>query len=247
MFLIFIIYVIYRIFQGEELVDVLKLSRSSEPARLTDFPIYREVRYSVHSSHYRSSRALSNLSLSKWRKEREKVPPLPLPVTQRLNSRDAYYQSHWKSGTKSTVQPNIVPSFLLDSPLESPTKPQLVQVKEASRSELSLPIQRLPEILDNKASQRDLTDRWSWTNSQAPSTPRWCCESMASQQSRPKFHNVHSWIDNQRECIDEDQVSLTSMPPILPLREQRSAKAKHTRKTTSASLFTPGPIARPAK
>ena len=61
-------------------------------------------------------------------------------------------------------------------------------------------------------------DRWSWTNSQAPTTPRMYAPSLRSSiSSLPRFRNIKSWVRSQSDRIDEERpiTSQTAAKPML--------------------------------
>jgi hypothetical protein len=64
----------------------------------------------------------------------------------------------------------------------------------------------------------DARDRWSWTNSQAPTTPRLNGRHslISSRSSVPQFRNVVSWIRGQKDRLrideEEPQISATILP-----------------------------------
>lgn len=60
-------------------------------------------------------------------------------------------------------------------------------------------------------------DRWSWTNSQAPSTPRMRPSSTGSRKSLPKFRSVMSWARSQADRIDEEAPPIPPSPLPRPL------------------------------
>lgn len=93
--------------------------------------------------------------------------------------------------------------------------------------------------------------RWSWTNSQAPSTPRVRTRSPSRRASKSsmgslsKFRRMHSRVRSQSEHasskIPEERTSrATSKPPLPPLKNKAS-------KPTLAPLAAPPPSRRLSK
>ncbi|THV66619.1 hypothetical protein D6D28_08196 [Aureobasidium pullulans] len=184
---------------GAALVDVLKLRPRghSTPymARPEEYPIYFEQRYSVRSSRY-------PLSLKSKHKTKN-LPGLPGPVTQPgaemadkppsviMEPHMAYLKSSDKrflnrAGTKKSQASNV-PSISVRSVGDEPLSP-------------------------TSSSHRHT--RWSWTNSEAPSTPRLNIERKRTSNGSlaPNYKPVGFGNDYQLTAIQEDSLS-----PGLPV------------------------------
>lgn len=109
---------------------------------------------------------------------------------------------------------------------------------------------------DSPKSDTQLQDdsRWSWTNSQAPPTPRMRASSPTRRSSKSsmgsiaRFRKVHSWVRNQNDRgasrIPEEQPLRPARPPkpkLPPLKNKASAPklapltAKPTRRLSKKS------------
>jgi hypothetical protein len=197
----FLVYVIRRMRRGAALIDILKLRPRGHAtpymAHPQEYPIYYEQRYSVRSSRY-------PLSLRSKNRASKNLPGLPGPVTQPgaemankppsvimephmayLKSSDRRYPN--RSGTKKSQASNV-PSISVRSVGDEPTSP---------------------------ISSTHRTTRWSWTNSEAPSTPRLNIERKRSSNGSlvPNYKPVGFGNDYQLSSIQEDIFS-----PGLPVR-----------------------------
>lgn len=197
----FLLYVIRQMRRGAALVDVLKLRPRGHTApymaRPQEYPIYYEQRYSVRSSRY-------PLSLKSKTRASKNLPGLPGPVTQPgaemankppsviMEPHMAYLKSGDKkflnrSGTKKSQSSNV-PSISIRSVGDEPMSP---------------------------TSSTHRTTRWSWTNSEAPSTPRLNIERKRTSNGSlvPNYKPVGFGNDYQLTAIQEDSLS-----PGLPVR-----------------------------
>jgi hypothetical protein len=198
----FLAYVIQRMRRGAALIDILKLrprghAASPYMARPQEYPIYYEQRYSVRSSRY-------PLSLKSKTRASKNLPGLPGPVTQPgaemankppsviMEPHMAYLKSDDRrflnrSGTRKSQASNV-PSISVRSVGDEPMSP-------------------------TSSTQR--TTRWSWTNSEAPSTPRLNIERKRSSNGSlvPNYKPVGFGNDYQLTAIQEDSLS-----PGLPVR-----------------------------
>lgn len=180
--------------RGAMLVDILKLRPSHASPYMVhpeEYPIYYEQRYSVRSSRY-------PLSLKSKTRASKNLPGLPAPVTQPgpqmsdkppsilmephmayLKSSDKKYLS--RAGTKRSQASNV-PSISVRSMGDEPTSP---------------------------VSSARHTTRWSWTNSEAPSTPRLNIERKRTSNGSlvPNYKPVGSGNDYQLSSIQEDSLS----------------------------------------
>lgn len=181
--------------KGAALADILKLRRQvSEHAPIyEEYPITFEQRYSVRSSRHPSRLDLLRHSGKVQPGSRRKdIPHLPLPVTtQRFTSRDAYYRYYWKERAHPSTPRNVIADYFADNASPStPKKPEPAFMKETSveslnsskhSARLSMPptisvrdlsIVEAEPPTPTSTSCKDQYTRWSWTNSEAPSTPR---------------------------------------------------------------------------
>jgi hypothetical protein len=122
-----------------------------------------------------------------------------------------------------------------------------------------------PSIMVKRSStakEDDLTDpgsppedpaRWSWTNSQAPPTPRMYAPSLRSSLgSLPRFRKVKSWVRNQSgrqgTRIDEERgpagIAATagfknqaSKPNLAPRQTRKLSKKSLRRESESGTLI----------
>ena len=192
------------------------MSTPSRDERLTALPIYRESRFSV-----RSSKIGSTLSLSKTARRPSGVPPL---VADRFHKQNPWVQNMWKTSNPPTptrkahpLSQAVVPpdpeelerpemarvyssnsgkSAFTDHSMEDLQKPgPAISVRPATAVEDS----PLAETVSPAPKARD-EDRWSWTNSQAPPTPRmYAASHRSSLSSLPKFRTIKSWVRSQTE------------------------------------------------
>ncbi|KAK5113726.1 hypothetical protein LTR85_010743 [Meristemomyces frigidus] len=209
------------------------LSPTSQKERLTALPIYREERYSVRSSMHPSllgtPRSLSHADRS---------APVPPQVAYNFHAQNPYVKSVWKT-TDAPSEPKTPTragrSFLVDaSPppqhLSEPDRARRAMNRQSARSHISeqssgetikpgaaISIrEEAPESVDatppdTPNSQQDLKDRWSWTNSQAPTTPRMYAPSLRSSiSSLPRFRSIKSWVRGQSDRIVEEERPITS-------------------------------------
>lgn len=252
----FAIYVTLRMRRGDTLKDIFKLRGSKRIKMLTqeagNSPIVWETRYSIRSSRHPSRKQSMSLAA---RRERD-LQPLPLPVTQRFNSRDAYYRWYWKERARPTTPVNVISNWFMKDATRSLTKtPDMVHLKEGHRASMgqstvrhsfttyktarssrksTVPTVSVAELSmygvepPTPAASRERCTRWSFTNSEAPSTPRLNFETKAlassafqqptitnleqkrsssgSSQKRP----VSTWVSYQMESIEEAESCLPS-------------------------------------
>ena len=236
-----LIYVIYKRRRGATYAQILHVPPKAPgtpqltptPMRQTfaKHPIYRDLQYSI-----RSSRHASTMS---W-------PPRVPTNTSAPTGRPKHKRI--ESGWKDPNLPPATPTkdvdrthrstFLFDaSPATKPRVPEKAHVSVRPLSQLShsSSITKLPSVattsistdhasramspLDSPPMVDDVENRWSWTNSQAPSTPRVRPASRrysyASKSSAPRFRSVVSWARGQGERIRIDEEA----PPLLPTKE----------------------------
>jgi len=230
--------VLYRRHKGATYAQIIHapLVRSNTPQltptpmreKFNRLPIYHTVDYSIRSSRRDTASTL---------------PPQTRLAANAKEGRSKHkrIQSGWRdpdapptTPTKPLPRP---PTFLLDaSPRSKPpqtpekahvsvrpmsqvsrkssTRKQPSTVARASMATSKAPYTCQSPLLSPPALE-DGIDRWSWTNSQAPSTPRLNPESrrgsLASKYSVPRFRSVVSWALGQGERIRIDEEA----PPLL--------------------------------
>ncbi|KAI4720258.1 hypothetical protein E4T48_03462 [Aureobasidium sp. EXF-10727] len=209
----FIVYVIRRMRKGAALVDVLKLRprghASPYMVRPEEYPIYYEQRYSVRSSRY-------PLSIRSKARASKNLPGLPGPVTQ--------------PGAQMSSKP---PSIIME--------PHMARLKAADNTYLnhrdvrksqasnvpSISVRSMGDDPTSPASPTRAT-RWSWTNSEAPSTPRLNIERKRTSNGSlvPNYKPVGFGNNYQLKSIQEDSLSpplpRSNSPPPPPLPRSNS-------------------------
>ena len=239
-----LIYVIYKRRRGATYAQILHVPPKAPgtpqltptPMRQTfaKHPIYRDLQYSIRSSRHASTmswppRVPTNTSAPTGRPKHKRIesgwkdPNLP-PATP----------------TKDVDRTHRSTFFFDASPVTKPRVPEKAHVSVRPLSQLShsSSITKLPSVattsistdhasramspLDSPPMVDDVDNRWSWTNSQAPSTPRVRPASRrysyASKSSAPRFRSVVSWARGQGERIRIDEEA----PPLLPTKEPQS-------------------------
>lgn len=94
-----------------------------------------------------------------------------------------------------------------------------------------------PETPSSLKSPLPNNDRWSWTNSQAPPTPRMYAPSLRSSiSSMSKFRTIRSWVRGQSEQqrIDEER------PPSSSAGKKKAMLLKNQ---ASVPVLAPPPVA----
>lgn len=241
MLICLILYVAYKLAQGHDLADALKLRRHPGPHHgvLTEMPITRTQRFSVRSSYHRSRVSLQSsrsrksmtvftkdLSLSSTAKSSPRYwtdsTPLPTPTVQSrrklVKTEDYVATPSARTGT-----------FLLDAtPDRKLVRPEMVHVKGDARasqvaaSKAETRLTPLPTITTRPVSPllgdsfewpsaKINADRWSWTNSEAPSTPRFTIDCTPSGKAgpKPKLKRMNSLTSYQMDRIEEDHTRPT--------------------------------------
>ncbi|RMY49820.1 hypothetical protein D0865_07268 [Hortaea werneckii] len=249
-----LVYSIYRRRKGATVSEIVRFRphqpstiqlsprSSSKPADTNKLNIYREERFSMHSSKHASLAS---------RSKGPKRAANPAEATQRFHALNPYVKNQWQTAYPVPSEP-ITPireghTFLIDaspepstrrgsepknsqnvrveikrkSDTESRTAPSskaglTVSVNEAqspsSTREADQISLKTPKTLDTQASY---DDRWSWTNSQAPPTPRIYAPNNRSSLSSSisKLRGIRSWVRGTthghnadgRRRIDEEQ------------------------------------------
>lgn len=262
--LAFLIYALWRRRRGATFSEIMHFRpRSSTPicspgprnAHFTALPIYRESRYSV-----RSSKRGSWLSFGKFRQKREDCDS-PTPGTFPKGSA---LHAHWKSTHPPTPTRSGHPLSQVElAPPTSVQPPEMTHTRSTSPTE-KVRIKRATHEDDNpkslsKVSTREVPSssegpiskpspgspnsdkeaeddtRWSWTNSQAPPTPRIRTRSptrrfskRSSTSSFRSLRKVHSWIkpqsDHIADRIPEEQATRPATKPKLPPLKNKASR-----------------------
>ncbi|KAI6861653.1 hypothetical protein KC338_g6520, partial [Hortaea werneckii] len=249
-----LIYSIYRRRKGATVSEIVRFRphqpstiqlsprSSSRPGDTNKLNIYREERFSLHSSKHASLAS---------RSKGPKRAAYPAEATQRFHDLNPYVKNQWQTAYPVPSEP-ITPireghSFLIDASPEPSTRrgseppakdPQNVRVQikrksdagshiaaPSSKAGLTVSINeatspssrttreadqmslKTPRIYDTHASYSysydeddddddDNAARWSWTNSQAPPTPRIVAPNNRSSLSSSisKLRGIRSWV-----------------------------------------------------
>lgn len=205
-------------------------------------PIYHDLAYSIRSSRYESA------SVSPPKRVRLSAhAPGGKPKHQRVKSGWQDPNLPPKTPTKDSDLlrlPNRSTFYIEESPKTKPRTPEKARVSVRPMSLLSRTsstnketLTKAPSVsvavktdacespLDSPPPLNDDFERWSWTNSQAPSTPRVNPTSRraslaSTRYSVPRFRSVRSWALGQGERlrIDEEAPPLLDSPPPPPLQ-----------------------------
>lgn len=238
-----LIYVVYRRRRGATYAQILhvppkapgtpQLTPTPMRQKFSKHPIYRDLQYSIRSSRH--------VSTSSWPPRVHMNTSAPTGKTKHKR-----IESGWKdpdvlpaTPTKDVDRANRSTFYFDASPVTKPRVPEKAHVSVRPLSQLShsSSITKLPSVaeasistdhasramspLDSPPLVDDVDNRWSWTNSQAPSTPRVRPTSRrysyASKSSAPRFRSVVSWARGQGERIRIDEEA----PPLLPTQEPK--------------------------
>ncbi|EMC98051.1 hypothetical protein BAUCODRAFT_120958 [Baudoinia panamericana UAMH 10762] len=206
-----VLYSLYRWLQGTTVHEIICFRRH-EPSEillsprpqnkgLTALPIHREIRYSVDSSRHPS-----HVHLARPPHEAPLLPPLKhLTLTTSDpttcdNTRHAVTKSTTASETHLRKPERVLTGFD-----RGRSKVQTSSSKDTTKSDFRVGIRESNVDLAN--GERDIVspDRWSWTNSQAPPTPRVYAPSLHSSiSSLSRFLGVRSWVRSRPWRIDEE-------------------------------------------
>ena len=207
---------------------------TSRGGTMTALPIYRENRYSV-----RSSRIGSRLSLGKYRRERFdrdhpwtqnawKTQNPPTPTSPLVNVRRAPSPPLKHLGTTRVYSSHTMESRMAKNNSEDTTKSGGVAIGvQGAPNELS-PTESVFS-LPLKPPEPPQKDRWSWTNADAPPTPRLAAPSIgkSSFSSLPRFRSVASWVRGQaaRQGLRTEEPPLpSSQEGSMPILKNKASK-----------------------
>ncbi|KAK0954202.1 hypothetical protein LTS01_024035 [Friedmanniomyces endolithicus] len=263
--------------------STIGFSPAPRDARLTALPIYRETRYSVRSSQHASLASFQNSA--RYTAPRAQPQPLPREVTQKFHLQNPYVKNVWKTahppstpGTPlreahSAVADETIPvkkpekarfasyrlsgrSFVTQQSIAETSKSSPESsVTERPLSNASV-VPRTPP--DTPYSRRNLRDHWSWTNSQAPATPRmYAPSSRSSISTLPRFRNVTSWVRGQNHRVEnirpavqaprekkpilKNKASLPKLAPPPIKRKLTKSRAEQVRIGSLSSIVLPRP------
>ncbi|KAK0342399.1 hypothetical protein LTR02_015621 [Friedmanniomyces endolithicus] len=263
--------------------STIGFSPAPRDARLTALPIYRETRYSVRSSQHASLASFQNPA----RYTAPRAPPQPLPreVTQKSHLQNPYLRNLWKTAHPPSVPGTPLRethSAMEDEtvPVRKPEKARFASYRLSGRSfvtqqsiaetaksspESSVTERPLsnasvvpPTPPDTPYSRRNLRDHWSWTNSQAPATPRmYAPSSRSSISTLPRFRNVTSWVRGQNHRVEnirpavepprekkpilKNKASLPKLAPPPVKRKLTKSRAEQVRIGSLSSIVLPRP------
>ncbi|KAK3648535.1 hypothetical protein LTR56_007358 [Elasticomyces elasticus] len=261
--LLLLVYAIRQRRRGATLSDIahfrphppstIMLSPSIRDARLTALPIYRETRYSVRSSQHASM-----ASVPRSPRGTALIPP---KIAQKFHSQNPYVKDSWKTAHPPSPLRDAQSSRPDDTAIRNPAKAHLAPDTvnwhssmaqrpraEHTKSWLRLSVEEEGPLSDDDASPPSPhkasasielpQDRWSWTNSQAPATPRYRSSMRSSISSLPRFRNIKSWARGQGERIDEER------PPVPPVQDVKRSNLKNK---AAMPKLAPPPKRKPSK
>ena len=253
---------------------------------VTALPIYREQRYSVRSSGFSSIFSGRKGSRYPTSSMLESTPIHPR-TAKNVYAKNAYFQRSWRpvevdpeserpsraaygplavDTTLPIMRPEnnnimaskrkVAPSPLRYHALESVSKPAATFAVSA-REELAHD-EDVGRHLEDGKLPTNTKDRWSWTNSQAPATPRFYAPSRRSSISTlPRFRTIKSWVQGQAErnphvpkevrpmttqAMLKNKASLPTLAPPPPVKKKLSKPAGQASRTRrSSSIVKPQP------
>ncbi|KAK4894415.1 hypothetical protein LTR27_007299 [Elasticomyces elasticus] len=260
--LLLLVYAIRQRRRGATLSDIahfrphppstIMLSPSIHDARLTALPIYRETRYSVRSSQHASMASVPRSPRG--------TALIPSKIAQKFHSQNPYVKDSWKPAHPPSPLRAAHPSqntTAIQNPAKAHLAPDAAHWQssmaqrpraEHTKSWLRLSVEEEGPLSDDDASPptpRKASasielpqDRWSWTNSQAPATPRYRSSMRSSISSLPRFRNIKSWARGQGERIDEER------PPVPPVQDVKRSNLKNK---AAMPRLAPPPKRKPSK
>lgn len=249
--LLLLLYTIWRRRKGAAYSDIFLFRPQAqvatisqyEDSRLTALPIYRSNRFSIRSSRHPSRANLLKqpkmaVVPANLRSENRPGTPLVEPPSSTAPTTPTH-KAEWKS-------------FLHDASPPQPSVERPQEAHAAHGDSLSaLPVMRHPSESNSTANRKTsnkpgpgLTlnlaasnansdppqpspsggDRWSWTNSQAPSTPRIAAPNNRSSLSSTRIRNVASWVRNQGRASNQDTKLPTTKEKSKPLLKNQAVK-----------------------
>ena len=265
-----LIYIIWRRRKGVSYSELFCLDRGSDTitltttrdGRLTALPIYQEQRYSVHSSRFGST-----LSFGRHRKAPSGVP---VAVAERFHRENPWIPTTWKTAHPPTPTNENHPlnQVATDSSSSTLKRAEMVRVHssqtgktrttqntsgDTTKSGLAVAVEET--VGDASPGQVAFSppppvpedpspDRFSWTNLQAPPTPRSTTRSITSSlSSLPRFKRVTSWVRGQadRQAMRIAEVPLPANPQSVPTLKNKASKpnlapSRPTRKLSKRNM-----------
>ena len=236
-----LIYAIYRRRRGATFAQILLVPAkppgtpqlTPTPMRQTfaKHPIYRDLQFSIRSSRHASTsswppRVRTNTSGPTGRQKHKRIEsgwkdPKLLPATPREDV-DRTHRSTFFFDASPVTKPRVPEKARVSVRPLSQLSQRSSVTKLASVADTCISTDRTSRAmspLDSPPMVDDVDNRWSWTNSQAPSTPRVRPASRrysyASKSSAPRMRSVVSWARGQGERIRIDEEA----PPLLPTKE----------------------------
>ncbi|KAF7186047.1 hypothetical protein HII31_12574 [Pseudocercospora fuligena] len=235
---------------------------------MTTLPIYRNDRFSVRSSRHDSVTNMANSAAGRP------------PAAQRspLSGPEAWKSSHPpKVGSPEALQAFNEAHRQLSPPLSQPQQAHLSPQEWSSATMMDLPVMKesnmqnpglglfarhstdLSGASDNEwplkgegdsPEETQNPDRWSWSNSNAPPTPRIVPpNARASLQSYPGGASLAAWLRNQREDPPVESAgngnkpllkNQATQPPVLSpeVPARKSSRKQHGRKGSHGGGLT---------
>lgn len=184
-----------------------------------------------------------------------------MPVTERFKTKDAYYRWYWADKAQPSTPAQEISSYFTKNRSPSSTiRPDMAYSQKGRQSvgrgsarhsmasnksynsAKTGRTNRMPSVsvrdlsineeeLESPSSMNEKYTRWSWTNSEAPLTPKLHFEpKRSSSSSSQKYKPIGSLAGYQMEAIDENSVSAS--PSI------RSEFSTYTKKSRSGGMRT---------
>lgn len=191
-----------------------------------------------------------------------KVALVPSKLSERARSKSSLVNDAWKASNPPDQPAGTAgPTLPKSEAAHKGATPSLAMLrddgiaKEGTSDAAEVP--RTPSESPN--TPRSPLDRWSWTNSQAPSTPRIAAPNSTSNNMRSsigssRLRNVATWVRTQGRTSEEEQSNSGStgrkkpllknqaLRPVLapPRSRKRLSKAgRHDRVGSLSSIFKP--------
>ncbi|KAF2767740.1 hypothetical protein EJ03DRAFT_142502 [Teratosphaeria nubilosa] len=230
--------------------------------RLTALPIRHETRYSVHSSVHNSQASVAKWykssvpippevakrchEQSPWVKSawmtRSAAPQQPAVPTRERDA-DTSFLMDASPPRRDSRLPTLEIARTDDSigSTSSPIRYALGGGPRGMRVLLREPSARLAReagdfgsMPASPGSRQDMQNRWSWTNSNAPPTPRYAPSLRSSMSSLPRFRTIKSWVLGQSARV---------IPEHPPERPGTSASTRIPLLKNQASIPSLAPLA----
>lgn len=208
-------------------------------------PIYHNVNYSVRSSRHESvttfpprvkvRNAPSSRPKHQSMKSGWQDPEAPMTPVKDLETPKNFHNSTFFLDDSPKMRPRVP-----EKACTTPRPTSWVSRKSSNKDGFSMAVESAASTddctspLGTPPALNDGPDRWSWTNSQAPSTPRLLPGSRRTSVASTKYggsryRSVTSWARGQGErlAIDEENPPLLALPPLpSELASKNSTKEK---------------------